>query len=139
MTHFRRTAAALAALAIALGGSLAAASPASAGRSPAPELVAQTGPTSCPQSSMCGYNDANFGTPHGYEINPVRSNGVCEGVAFNDQWSSIHNGSGKTVRFFENAGCAGRSFTLSNGSGAAYLTVSRPTFSDEISSYRWGG
>lgn len=96
-------------------------------------------PNNCPNSSMCGYNNQGWDTNNGYEINPVRANGVCANVAFNDQWSSIWNGSGKTVRFFINANCGGSSFTLSNGSGAAYLGISHPTFSDEISSYRWGG
>lgn len=136
----RRMAAALGVAAILTLGVTASAAPALAGpSSAAPSAVALLAPNNCPQLSMCGYNDGGWRTDHGYEINPVRANGTCEGVAFNDQWSSIWNGSGKTVRFFINAGCSGSSYTLANGSGSQYLTLSHPTFSDEISSYRWGG
>jgi hypothetical protein len=131
MTHFQRIAAAFAAFALTLGGILVASTPAQA----AP-------PSNCPNSSMCGYVNSGYTTGGGYEINPVRSNGVCENVAFNDAWSSIYNNSGKTVRFFAQANCAGStssSFTLANGSGHSEMSLSRPTFADEISSYRWGG
>jgi len=144
MTFYRRAAVAAAALALTGVSLFSAPQQASAGVPPTPEgpsakQVQDAGrakPANCPASSLCMYNDANY---YGGQDNRLaRANGTCDGVAYNDQISSIWNGSGKSVRFYNDAGCTGQAYSLPNGSGSAYLTITHPTQSDEITSFKWG-
>lgn len=141
MTHFRRAAA----FALALTGTLALAAPAAAAPSSpavpinpsqAPGAAAPAKPANCGDLLLCLYTDANF---YGRRQDAyARANGTCDGVLYNDQISSIWNGSGKSVRFYNNAGCSGTAFSLANGGSSALMTITHPTSVDEITSYKWG-
>jgi Peptidase inhibitor family I36 len=133
----RRMAAIAATLALLIGAFVGVTpSVASAGPT-APPPVVLAAPGSCTNSSLCGYNRHQYSTAEGYELNPVGSAGDCEPVAFNDQWTSVWNNSGRSVRLYKDAGCSGGVWTLSNGDGLRNMSLYQPSWNNEISSYRW--
>jgi len=149
MTYRKRLAAALSVLtllAIGLLGSPAAASPnpavpivGSTADKPSAEEVARAAavkPASCGDSLLCLYNDDSYTGRRQDQY--ARANGVCDGVLYNDQVSSIWNGSGKSVRFYNDAGCTGQAFSLANGNGTALMTITHPTQHDKLTSFKWG-
>lgn len=124
MTIFRRAAAMLAALTLTLTVLLAPGSPAAA----AP-------PASCGNLLLCGYVNTNYQTNQGYELIP--SVVGCDSVAFPNNWSSLYNNTGRTVRFWKGPGCTGTYISFSNGQGEVRLaTSSHPTWENQIESYR---
>lgn len=126
------------AITMAVGGALVLVPPASADPPSASQVAAASAarPASCGDLYLCLYTNANyFGSQ---QSQYARVNGACDGVIFNDQVSSIWNGSGKSVRFYNDAGCTGQAFSLANGTGSAYMTITHPTQADELTSYKWG-
>ena len=142
MTITRRIAVLLAGTAMLLMGGLAApaaAAPTPAFQGPTADEVARASaakPGSCGDSLLCLYNNANYQGSRQDQY--ARANGTCDGVLYNDQVSSIWNGSGKSVRFYNDAGCTGQAFSLANGVGSAYMTITHPTQADELTSFKWG-
>jgi len=138
MTYRNRLAAVLGTLLLTLVAGLATPSAASAAPPPAPGVTApsRAKPASCGDSLLCLYNNANWLGARQDQY--ARANGTCDGVLYNDQVSSIWNGSGKSVRFYNDAGCTGQAFSLANGTGSAYMTISHPTQADELTSFKWG-
>lgn len=124
MTIRRIIAAALAATAIVVVG---AATPAQAVGKPA----------SCGSLLLCLYTgDAYTGAR---QDQFSRANGTCDGVLYNDQLSSVWNGSGKSVRFYNDAGCTGGgAFSVANGTGVPHMNITHPTSVDETTSFKWG-
>jgi hypothetical protein len=41
------------------------------------------------------------------------------------------------VRFYNDAGCTGQAFSLANGTGSQYMTITHPTQADELTSFKW--
>jgi len=139
MTFYNRMAAFFAAIALAMSALFLISTPASAGVPPTPagqDQAARTvKPSSCGSSLLCMYT--GDGWSGNREDRLKRANGTCDNVAYNDQYSSIWNGSGVSVRFYNDAGCTGQAFTLVNGDGSAHMTLTHPTQVDEISSIKW--
>lgn len=110
-------------LALALVGILGLASPAMA----AP-------PTSCTNSSVCGYGRHQFSTAEGYELSPVRSAGTCENLGLRNQWTSVYNNSGRTIRMYKNTGCGGGHWELPSGDSLRNMALYQPSWNDNIES-----
>jgi hypothetical protein len=119
----------LAALLVALAGGIVPidASPA----------AAAVPPPSCPNSTFCGYGAIAYGGSLGYEYIPVRPAGTCEYAALNNQWSSMFNGSGRSVRAFDSSNCTGGYITVANGREVQTITISYPGWGDRISSIQF--
>lgn len=99
--------------------------------------LAAAPPASCTNSSLCGYVDSSFRTREGYSLMPARSAGTCENLAARNQWSSIYNNSGRTVRMHKNLNCGGDGLTFTNGQNSTDMWLTHPTFNDNIESVRW--
>lgn len=142
MTIFKRKAVALVALAPALALALAtpahAAEPSNPGATPAGHAVADTRakPASCGTLLLCLYTGDSYSGRRQDQLR--RAAGTCDGVLYNDQLSSVWNGSGMNVRFYNDAGCTGGgAFTVTNGTGVPLMTFSHPTSVDETTSFKW--
>ena len=120
----RRLAAATAAIALALTGSLMIASPASAA------------PGNCANSSVCGYGDTEYRTGQGYEF-VTGSAGECVNVGLRNTWSSVFNNAGRTVRLYRNVNCANGVWTLSGGDGLSAISLFQPSWNNTIESVRF--
>lgn len=123
MTYFKRIAAVFAVMA-----ALLLAVPASA----------EATPSSCPNSTLCGYVDINYWcSTQGCELNPTRSGGTCENVTFRNAWSSLWNNSGRSIRVYKNLNCGGDSLFYYNGTGDDHMSIDHFSFENNIESYRF--
>lgn len=139
MMIFKRLTVALAAVALLLLGGLA--TPAQAGAVPikvqasaAQEMASN--PAGCPDYYLCIFKDSRY-TGTKWQV-LARARGTCDNVGYNDTASSIWNGSGTSVRFYNDAGCTGTAFSLANGTGSSLMTITHPTSADEVTSIKWG-
>lgn len=102
---------------LAIGGTLAVATPA----------LAEGPPATCPNQTVCGYNNTQYRTDQGYEWIPARNGGTCVVVAFRNAWSGVYNNSGQPIRLFKNTGCTGTDFkSVANGTGHHQISVAYP-------------
>lgn len=139
MTITTRIAVLMTAMTMAVVGGLSA--PATAAEPspkapPAGEVTTMARPASCGDLLLCLYNDSEYAGRRQDQY--ARANGTCDGVLYNDQVSSIWNGSGKSVRFYNDAGCTGQAFSLANGRGTEWMTLTHPTQHDKLTSFKWG-
>ena len=140
----RRALALLLATALVLIGGLAA--PAQAGAVPITAQATQAAPgaaqevadnpADCPDFYLCIFKDSRY-TGTKWQV-LARARGTCDNVGYNDTASSIWNGSGTSVRFYNDAGCTGTAFSLANGSGSSLMTITHPTSADKVTSIKWG-
>lgn len=94
-------------------------------------------PASCGASLLCLYTGDGYTGSRQDQY--ARANGVCDGVLYNDQLSSVWNGTGKSVRFYNDAGCTGGgAFSVTPGTGSPRMSVWHPTSNDETTSFKWG-
>lgn len=137
----RRVAAAVAAIALsftlALIGPFAVPPAAASAPAPSAAALAEAPPSSCANQSLCGYGRINYGTDLGYEYMPARSFGTCENVGLRNQWSSLYNNGGRTVRVYKGLGCTGSYLTFYNGQNVQNMYASYPTYNDQIESVMW--
>lgn len=137
MTTSRRIGAILIAFALTLTGMLSASSLAQASPIQAPAAFA---PGNCPSQNFCGFNAPGYSLGEGGEYNPVQSAGTCENVVSSpNRWSSLWNGSGRSVRVYKGANCSGAYLQYANGTGEIRLSTSASgsPFENNIESYRW--
>jgi hypothetical protein len=121
----RRTVALIATFLLTVGGVLAVtASPAAA----AP-------PSTCANLSVCGYDEDQFDPSGGYEW-VTGAAGSCQNVGLNDQWTSVYNNAGRTVRLYRDANCGNGVWTLSSGSSLSNMGLWQPSWNNRISSVR---
>lgn len=137
MTITRRIALAITMLLIALGGTFTAtAGPAAAAPTPTPGASTFAVPGSCANTSLCGYNNDQFSTSGGYEWIPAAA-GQCETVGLRNQWTSVYNNGGRTVKLYKQVGCTGGVWTLTSGDSLRNMSLYQPSWNDNIESVRW--
>src|ERR1051326_3234699 len=65
----------------------------------AASVTALAPPSTCVNSSVCGYGAASFRPRLGYEYTPSHPGGYGETmVPLPNQWSSLYNNTGRTIR-----------------------------------------
>src|ERR1051326_6547335 len=95
-------------------------------------------PGTCVNSSVGGYGAASFSTSLGYEYIPSHTAGYCETmVALPNQWSSLYNNTGRTIRVYKDTFCGGDYLQLASGDSHKGLVVSHPTLQDHIESVKF--
>lgn len=100
MKPFKRISALIVAALAGVGILLATATPA----------LADTPPSSCTASSVCGYVNVQYRTDQGYELNPQDAPGTCVVVFYRNAWSGVFNNTNRTIRLFKNTGCTGTDY-----------------------------
>lgn len=127
MISLRRTAAALTALTLAAG--TVSADPDS------PTLAAA--PASCANSSLCGYGAQLYNTNEGYEWNPSSPGGECEATGLTNQWTSVYNNSGRTVRMYKGPNCTEGYYVVAGGGYLRNMFLYQNAWNDNVESIRF--
>lgn len=99
--------------------------------------AAAAAPGNCANSSVCGYGDRSYTTGQGYEFATFPGAGVCDNIGLPNQWTSVYNNSGRTVRLYRNANCGNGVWTLTSGSGLNNMGLWQPSWNNTIESIRW--
>lgn len=94
-------------------------------------------PANCANSSLCSYGAALWRTSEGYEWNPSSPGQECEAIGLTNQWTSVYNNSGRTVRMYKGAGCTGGYWSLAGGGELRNMGFYQPAWNDEIESIRF--
>lgn len=127
MTFLRRAVSLLAALALAASLTVAATG--------SPAMAAP--PSSCANSSLCSYGQQLYGTAEGYEWNPSSPGQECESIGLPNQWTSVYNNGGRTVRMYKGAGCTGGYWSIGGGGYLRNMQLYQPAWNDNIESIRF--
>lgn len=127
MTFIKRAVALLAALTLGTGLTLAATG--------APAMAAA--PVSCANSSLCGYNNQQYDTSGGYEWNPSSPGGECESIGLTNQWTSVYNNGGRTVRMYKGPNCTEGYYVIAGGGYLRNMQLYQIAWNDNIESIRF--
>jgi hypothetical protein len=92
----------------------------------------------CPSQTLCGWVDNGHSCAHGCEYIPVEPANSTEQVALPNQWSSVFNNSGRSVRLHSRADCTGTGYvTIANGSHWSSILLVWPSYNDNIECVRF--